>query len=149
MSSTPRRNSPMVIEARKTRSSESASSSRNATTPRFALWPFRASLTTFVSIKNTARGLARFDPFEIGVEADRRHRRQNLGQAPPLGTRQRGSEYGPMFGLRAAAMRPGALLQRPHELLFDAADQQIRHVYTPDINDIIRRAEGKRNVPYS
>ena len=105
MSSTPRRNSPMVTEARKTRSSESASSFKNATTPRFALSPFRASLMTFVSIKYTARVPARLDPLEIRVAADRRHRRQNLREASPLGTRQRCGENRPMF---ASALRPCA-----------------------------------------
>src|SRR5271167_1803809 len=129
----------MVTEARKTRSPESASSFRNATTPRFALSPFRASLTTFVSIKYTARAPARIDSLEIGVEAEGRHRRQNLGKASPLETRQRGGENGPMFGLRAPAMRSGPLLQRPNEFLVDATDQQIRHFCVSnklDINSI-------------
>src|SRR5271166_2386898 len=128
MSSTPRRNSPMGIEARKVGSPELASSFKNAATPRFPLSPFRASLVTFVSIKTIARVPARLDPFEIRVETDRRHRRQNLGEASPLGTRQRGGENGPMLGLRAPAMRPRALLQRPNEFLVDATDQKIRHI---------------------
>ena len=42
-----------------------------------------------------------------------------------------------MLGLRAPAMRPCALLQRPNELLVDATDQQIRHFLRSDISDII------------
>ncbi len=114
---------------------------RNATTPLFALSPFRASLMTFVSIKYTARVPAGLDPLEIRVNADGGHRRQNLGEAPPAGTRQRRGENGAMFGFRATAMRPGPLLERPDDVLVDAAHKQIRHFPTlrrlDDINDII------------
>jgi hypothetical protein len=78
---------------------------------------------TFVSIKYTARALASLDPFEIRVEANGGHRRHNLGEASPLGMRERSREDSAMFGLRAATMRAGALLERSDDFLIDAAHQ--------------------------
>ncbi len=89
---------------------------------------------TFVSIKYMTRLFARLDPLEIRVETDRRHGRQNLGEAPPFGARKRGGEDGPMFGLGAPAMGSGPLLQRPNQLLIDPADQKIRHRCAPDVS---------------
>ena len=40
-----------------------------------------------------------------------------------------------MFRFRAAAMRPGALLERPDEFLFEPAYEQIRHVFRAPIVD--------------
>ncbi len=46
-----------------------------------------------------------------------------------------------MFGLRAAAMCSGPLLERPHQLFIDAAYQKVSHLSrlqkSDDINDII------------
>jgi hypothetical protein len=70
MSSTPRRNSPIEIADGKTGSPDAAAFTRKPFTPRFAFAPFRASLTTFGSIRYNRRAFARTDAFEVGVDAD-------------------------------------------------------------------------------
>jgi hypothetical protein len=66
--------------------------------------------------------------FEVGVGTNLRHGSEDLGKASPARTGQRGGEDFPMFGLRAATMRTGTLLERPHKLFIDAAYQQVGHV---------------------
>ena len=110
-----------------------ATSSKKATTPLFALALFLASLTTLVSIKYMRRTPGRVYAFEVRVQADGRHRGQNLGEAASAGTRQRLSQDGAMFRFRAAAMRPGALLERPDEFLIDPAYEQIWHIFRAPI----------------
>src|ERR1700722_17865937 len=90
MSSTPRPNSPTEIAERNTGSPEAATISKKATTPRFALARLRASLITLVSIKYIRRAPDRLDPLEIGVDADVRHRGQNLRRGATARARERG-----------------------------------------------------------
>ena len=104
--------------------------SKNAVTPGFALACFRASLMTLVSIKYMRGEFGRFNPLEIFVETDVGHRRQNHSQGAPARTRSAASELRD-FGLRASAMRSGALLERPYDLVTNSAHQQIGHYCAP------------------
>jgi hypothetical protein len=109
-----------------------------------------------VSIKYIRRRPGRFQAFEIRVRTNLRHGSEDLGKAPPAGTGQCGSEDFPMFGLGAAAVCPGPLLERPHKFFIDAAYQQVSHLVTSkndDINDITLltacqgRLEMRRRCP--
>jgi hypothetical protein len=71
--------------------------------------------------------------FEVRVDADGGHRRENFGEAASAGTRQRLGQDCAMFGFRAAAARPGAFLESPDERLIDPAHEQIRHVFRAPI----------------
>jgi hypothetical protein len=106
-----------------------AAFSRRPITPRFAFAPFRASLTTFVSIRYIRRAFARIDAFEVGVAADGGHRRQNLGQSATARAGKRLGKNRAVFGLSAAASRPGALFQRPDEFFVHSAHQKIGHLF--------------------
>jgi hypothetical protein len=115
-------------------------------TPRFALARLRASLITLPSIRYMRGALGRVDPLEVRVDADVRHCRQDLGEAAPTRARERRRQDCAMFRFRAPAMRPGALLERPGDLVIDSADQQIGHIPAPrtgDINDSIDITRGK------
>jgi hypothetical protein len=68
------------------------------------------------------------DAFEVCVLADGGHRRENLGEAPSAWARQRLGQDCAMLCFRAAAMRPGAFLERSDEFLFHPAHEQISHV---------------------
>ena len=63
----------MEMAERNTGSPEAATVAKKAATPRLALAPFLASLTTFVSIKYMRGALGRVGPLEIRVEADVGH----------------------------------------------------------------------------
>src|ERR1700722_17194458 len=125
MSSTPWRNSPTEIAERNTGALEAATVSKNAITPRFALACFRASLITLVSIKYMRGEFGRVHPLEILVEAHVRHRRQNLSEGASARTRERRRQDCAMLRFGAAAVRPGALLDRPDDLHVDSAHEQI------------------------
>jgi hypothetical protein len=108
--------------------------------PGSALALFRASLITLVSIKYIRRSPARSRALEIRVGTDLRHGSKDFGKASPAGMGQRGSQYFPMFGFCAAAVRAGPLLERPHQLFVNSAYQQVSHRVlqkSHDINDII------------
>src|SRR5258708_13080700 len=102
--------------------------SKNLTTPGLALSFFRVSLTTFVSIKYTWHFPAGLHALEIGIRADVGHRRQNLGKALLSGADKRRGKDFPVLGLSTPPMRHRALLEGPHNLFIDAANQQIRHL---------------------
>ena len=117
---------------------------KKSTTPGLAFALFRASLMTLVSTKYIRRPPARSRALEVRVGTNLRHGRKNLCKTSPAGTRQRGSQDFPMFGLCAATMCAGPLLERPHQILVNSAHQQVSHLtlrYPPrnsdDIIDII------------
>jgi hypothetical protein len=82
-----------------------------------------------VSIKYIRRASGRVDAFEIRINTDGGHQRQNFGEGAPAGTSERRREDSTMFGLRAAAVRPGTLLESPNEFFVDPANEQVRHVF--------------------
>src|SRR5258708_38024727 len=103
--------------------------SKNLTTPGLALAFFRVSLTTFVSIKYTWHFRAGLHALEIDVRADVGHRRQDLRKAPLSGADKRRNKDFPVLGLSTPSMRHRALLESPHNLFIDAANEQIRHPF--------------------
>jgi hypothetical protein len=66
---------------------------------------------------------SRVDAFEIRIDANGGHRRQNFGEAAPTGMPERRREDGAMFGFRTATVRPGALLESPDEFFIDSAHE--------------------------
>ncbi|MBV9289714.1 MAG: hypothetical protein JO288_18200 [Hyphomicrobiales bacterium] len=79
-----------------------------------------------MSIKNIWRS-GRLNSLEIRVLAHRRHGRQDLDEAATPGPRQRFRKNRSMLGFGAAAVRSGALLQRPNDVFIDPAYEKIGH----------------------
>jgi hypothetical protein len=87
-----------------------------------------------------AGGLSRVNAFEIRVIADGGHRRQNLGERAPAGTRERRPQDCAVFRFGASAMGARALLKSPDEFVIHSTHEQIRHILGSswfDSNDII------------
>jgi hypothetical protein len=76
-----------------------------------------------VSIKYIRPPSGRVDAFEIRIDANGGHRRQNFGEAAPTGMPERRREDCTMFGFRTATVRSGALLESPHEFFVDSAHE--------------------------
>jgi hypothetical protein len=90
-------------------------------TPAFALPYLRASPMTLVSTKYM-RGLGGgMDPFEIGVHAHIRHRRQNFRERALVRESQRSGQDRPVFGLGTLAVFTGPRLQRPDDGFVNAS----------------------------
>jgi hypothetical protein len=100
---------------------------------------------TLVSTKYIRRSPARPHALEVRVGTNLRHGRKNLCKTSPAGTGQRGNQDFPMFGLCAATMCAGPLLERPHQILVNSVHQQVSHLTlqkftfrkSHDINDIM------------
>jgi hypothetical protein len=74
-----------------------------------------------------AGGLGRVNAFEVRVIADGGHRRQNLGESAPAGTRERRPQDCTVLRFGASAMGARALLESPDEFVIHPTHEQIRH----------------------
>jgi hypothetical protein len=89
------------------------------------------SFTTLALVKYTLCRRRRGNAFEVGIRADRRHRRKNLSEAAFARVGESGGENFAMFGLGAASVLCGALFERLHKRIVDPAHQKIGHVIAP------------------
>jgi hypothetical protein len=82
---------------------------------------------TLVSIKYTRSLVGQIDAREVRVGAHIGHGGQNLRKAASARARQRGRQDGSVFSLGTSTVYTSALLERTHDSLVYATDQQISH----------------------
>src|SRR5450631_1335746 len=121
MSSTPRRNSPIVTAAKYSGASLDAVFLKKAITPGFAFSFLRNSLMTSVSIRYTRRLGRILEAREVRIVPDVRDRCERFRQVSLAWPPQCACQDLPMLGFGTAAMFRRTMLERSHQRLIDAA----------------------------